>query len=1016
MSGAQVQLEAGGTFVQDPQKTLFSINYKPRDVYIAESFEVPFDRSKPQFGGTVSATIPPKSDIVRRLTVRSELPELYTPLGPGYVYPLYTDEVDGSVFVQTNTLAIQPGDFVGYFNTQFLSAWATNFVGYANLSVAYDSSAQKFVFTSPTYSNIFFKNEQSASFWGFDIRSPDFLTPTGSYPAYNFSGGTLTSQLTVVQAGWIRGFTPPPSSGFSYVDSVGTKLIKSVELKIGGQTIDRLTGERLYLEDDLGVAYENQAGLTILEGKNDTSIVTAPREYYTRLTFDMDVLNMAQLYRQDVRVDVEYEKFENLPSNVITTNSLTDGGSYVNTPWKTLNSISTDPFIGRVHSMVFWKQYIVYAVGLNPLRFWFYDTTKPVGLASSWTAGTTNIFGSNIGRFMTVGSNIYYSRDIFGGARLGRISISSLLSGSATTTEGPPYLEGKYVSIGQQVGTAGGAEGICADARYIYISYAANMVSFGSNSAALVSRNWFTTDSNATATFNVYSIATSQLIASDNAAVITYMGIFVPSPTSGVTKNTATIVSQNKIGSNVIVVSNVAYTYTSNGQPALQTFDRYGDNVTTIWVRYDTTQSISSISSYDYLTWPGTGAPRSWRDISGAFGVPIPSFYPSSDGRYIYTSNPYFFKTDTHNFLNVASYTYFDINVLSPVPELPGFVNVPNASDGRYIYFRSIVNSSGSATLIRYDSTASISSPSSYSSIVYSGFGGALVDGYELVPIGFDGKSVYYAGSSRDQNIGGTYYFVIAMTFMRVDCTSFTVTDWIVFDGYGKAKTSNGPVSNTISFTSLEGTVPSVATPVMAVGSRYIYIGEQWYGGFQTYTDFIQFDPLTMSNTLSSSLIVKYEKYVERPPPMKKLYGQTDVEEFIMRPGRNRDTFQLRFTGPVSEFWVTIDTPGVISRLILRLNNEVLIDDDQVTARYIRPFETHTTMPTSNICTYAVALDPEKLVSSGSLNMSRIAYPTLEVFLTSSVPSDTKLRVYTRSLNVLEYKSGVGGLLFNSAL
>ena len=76
MSGAQVQLEAGGTFVQNPQHTLFSRTYDTREVYIAESFEIPFDKSVPAFGGSVSARIPPKGDLVRRLTVRSELPQL----------------------------------------------------------------------------------------------------------------------------------------------------------------------------------------------------------------------------------------------------------------------------------------------------------------------------------------------------------------------------------------------------------------------------------------------------------------------------------------------------------------------------------------------------------------------------------------------------------------------------------------------------------------------------------------------------------------------------------------------------------------------------------------------------------------------------------------------------------------------------------------------------------------------------------------------------------------------------
>ena len=150
MSGALIHLDTRGTFVKDPEYTLFSVKPLPTEEYIAETFEVPFDASRVNFGDSVSVLIPPKGDVVRRVTVSSVLPELYTPLGPGYVYPSYSDQVDGNVYVLTNTVAIQPGDFTGYFNTQFLQQWATNFVGYSNISVAFDSTRSKFVFTSPT--------------------------------------------------------------------------------------------------------------------------------------------------------------------------------------------------------------------------------------------------------------------------------------------------------------------------------------------------------------------------------------------------------------------------------------------------------------------------------------------------------------------------------------------------------------------------------------------------------------------------------------------------------------------------------------------------------------------------------------------------------------------------------------------------------------------------------------------------------------------------------------------------
>jgi hypothetical protein len=200
----------------------------------------------------------------------------------------------------------------------------------------------------------------------------------------------------------------------------------------------------------------------------------------------------------------------------------------------------------------------------------------------------------------------------------------------------------------------------------------------------------------------------------------------------------------------------------------------------------------------------------------------------------------------------------------------------------------------------------------------------------------------------------------------------------------------------------------------MAVGSRYIYIGEKWGGGSQTFTDFIQFDPLTMSNVLSSSsIITKYEKYATPPKTGKMLYGQTDVETFTIQQGAQTSEFQLRFINPVRELWISVDAPCVIRRLILRLNGEVLIDDDQVTTKTIRAFESHSCV--SNVAVVNFALDPETPTPSGSLNMSRIASPMLEIQLVDMPTAAANVRVYSKSFNVFQANNGTGGLLFNSA-
>jgi hypothetical protein len=1011
MSGAQVQLEAGGTFVNEPQYTLFSRNYDTRQVYVAESFEVPFDKSVPAFGGSVSARIPPKGDVVRRLTVRSELPQLYTPLGPGYVYPLYTDSVDGSIYVQTDTRAIQPGDFVGYFNTPFVSAWATNFVGQANISVSYNSTVNKFVFTSPTYSNIFFQNENSASFWGFDIRNPDFVTASG-YAAYNFTSGTLTAPFTLVQAGWIRGFTPPPSNGFSYVDSVATKLIKSATLSVGGQTIDRLTSERLYLEQDFGVPYENQTGLTVLEGKNDMSTSSDSREYYTKLTFNMDTLNMNELYRNDVRVDIEYEKFENLASNVITTSGFLDGSSYVTSNLQAITADGDEPFDPAF--AIGWKNYIIIGPLLNgSYRFYNQDT----GTFYKWTPGSEQDYRY---RLTTNGGTLYgtgtsYNKflqkalisDIFSSSTTPwTVSTYSLFNGFPAT----PFNEGRnYIW------------NVITDARYVYILYNINYFIIGSTYTSLVSGSLDGTLKIWTIVYRFYN-KTAPLSGSDQTALqnfwTSYAGVF----------SSAVISSMVQSGSDVIVTGTLTYPDAkSPGNNNIPGLNLHNNNM---WVRYDTFSDFNSASSYTY-TLTSQGLPASVKDIyPGLYetsSLPNTNFYFSSsfDGRYIYfpTMDLYISKLDTQNFTSMTSYTNVNAQFINPIP----FGNIgfgSFVSDGRYLYTgsSSTVNSNG--IFSRYDSTNPIDQQASWE--YYTDDTLVRSNDFEFsVPAGFDGRYIYYYTASTDTPFS---IFSRKTAWHKYDTTKpFNLTsswEWIDFrintDNTLTTTGSDGsnPVITLNAKRNVSPSDPSYNVAIFnlkfIIGSRYIYIIECDGRNISVQQDFIQYNPVTMSNVLSSSsIITKYEKYSTPPKTGKMLYGQSDVETFTIHPGAQTSEFQLRLLGPVRELWISIDAPYTIRRIILRLNGEVLVDDDQVTTQTIRAFESHTSV--SNVSVINFALDPETLAPSGTLNLSRIASPMLEIQLTTVPTASTNVRVYSKSYNVFQTNNGTGGLLFNSA-
>jgi hypothetical protein len=105
----------------------------------------------------------------------------------------------------------------------------------------------------------------------------------------------------------------------AYYDSVGTWAIKTADLKIGGQTIQSLTGEFIELWNDLYVPYENQPGLQILTGKNDqnTTIVPPGRTYFVNLPFYFYgnpslYLPLVSLDRHDVEVHVTFRNFSEL--------------------------------------------------------------------------------------------------------------------------------------------------------------------------------------------------------------------------------------------------------------------------------------------------------------------------------------------------------------------------------------------------------------------------------------------------------------------------------------------------------------------------------------------------------------------------------------------------------------------------------------------------------------------------------------------------------------------------------
>jgi hypothetical protein len=156
---------------------------------------------------------------------------------------------------------------------------------------------------------------------------------TQSYP---ITVTTQTGGATISSASYISitclassNLTSKVGTIYNYKDSVGTLAIVNADLKVGGQTIQSLTGEYIELWNELNVPYENQPGLQLLTGKYDiqTSVGPPGRTYYVNLPYYFFghselSLPIVALDRQDVEVWVTFNNFSNLTSYSITNPTL----------------------------------------------------------------------------------------------------------------------------------------------------------------------------------------------------------------------------------------------------------------------------------------------------------------------------------------------------------------------------------------------------------------------------------------------------------------------------------------------------------------------------------------------------------------------------------------------------------------------------------------------------------------------------------------------------------------------
>jgi hypothetical protein len=270
---------------------------------------------------------------------------------------------------------------------------------------------------------------------------------------------------------------------------------------------------------------------------------------------------------------------------------------------------------------------------------------------------------------------------------------------------------------------------------------------------------------------------------------------------------------------------------------------------------------------------------------------------------------------------------------------------------------------------------------------------------------------------------------------------------------YGPGYTSDVPIafdgtnifSNitvTSNITSLETSlVPAVNTTSIAyspVLNQFMIVGE--YPGFwigSTVTQ--QFTQVTASGPLQASLPVEY---VYLGDEEVKLIQSSKVDYVITQMQMARGTvlagpssvvpIRLEFVNPVKELYFVIQDRLVLKnndyfnftntstggdqldKLELQFNGEPIISDavaNSLFLGYLQYLNNHTRTPDVYVYNYSFAIDPESVLPTGQVNMSRIYNKNLYLTLTGNL-QDRDVRVYAKSYNILRIQNGLGGVLF----
>lgn len=219
----------------------------------------------------------------------------------------------------------------------------------------------------------------------------------------------------------------------------------------------------------------------------------------------------------------------------------------------------------------------------------------------------------------------------------------------------------------------------------------------------------------------------------------------------------------------------------------------------------------------------------------------------------------------------------------------------------------------------------------------------------------------------------------------------------------------------------------------------------------EVHVKFKEFDKLIVSDlsipTNSSGSIIRASLPVEyafitpeeiayfQSRPIDYVISQLQVSRTTIDANETEKVARLNFINPVKEMFLVIQSQTTdnnvfdfrnlenvtspinehLSTLNLSFNGQDRISEEMCDAlymHYLQPMAHHTRTPTRFFYSYSFALQPERSVPTGQVNMSRIINKLLKITTTSSTKV-RDVRIYAVNLNILRVEHGLAGVIFN---